>query len=67
MLSLFSVTLAVSKTVAWFDTGDKKQLFSALLCLVVSVEIYQTHLAIYIIALGADYNVLFKICPLVCS
>lgn len=23
MLSLFSVTLAVSKTVAWFDTGDK--------------------------------------------
>lgn len=52
MLSLFSVTLAVSKTVAWFDTGDKKQLFSVLLCLVVSVEIYQTHLAIYIIALA---------------
>ena len=52
MLSLFSVTLAVSKTVAWFDTGDKKQLFLALLCLMVSVEIYQTHLAIYIIALA---------------
>lgn len=52
MLGLFAVTLAVSKTVDWFETGSKKYLFLTLLCLIISVEIYQTHLAIYIIALA---------------